>query len=621
MRKSKVIITALLITPALCCQAGTYREKYAAVLHHYQTSGEDNLKYEAAQYLIDHMDGHMSPEGIGIDKYVLAIRNFKPKTDIGKLSKAWGECHTDATTQLAPDSSVVSCDYLIANIDDAFTSWSQSPWQEDVSFSLFCEHILPYRVSSEHLSDGWRAQLREAYHGLLNGVTDVKKAFAIIRNEVLNRVSNSNSFTPHNLDVLSYEHIRRANCDQRCILLASVLRAFAIPAAVDFVPHWADYSTMGHTWVSLVLGDGATYTVYEDEMEPKQYNCIDASAFLKDNSILNSIECPLFVKTEKKVAKIYRAGYSFERKDVSQQYGLDGKLTFNCQGKDSVYLCTFLTGKDWMPIAQSSVHGGQVVFEHLGKGVVYLPVTIMGGKRTPLSVPILVDEKGQAHSFREATADTCTIVVGRKYPLCTYMPSQWTKLIGGVFEGADNADFNNPDTLAVINSMPCGPTIIDIKPSRRYRYIRFKSPDTDIALLSELAFLTQDNQPVDGTYIYEQIDSNRISLLFDQDIETRIKAYKPGYWIGMDLGEYHTQVVDRISFTPVSDGNEIQKGHLYELYGFDTRWKLLGRNLAMQNGPLIFRHIPRGMILLLKDKTKGREERIFDYRDGKQIWY
>lgn len=621
MRKSKVIIAALLIIPALCCRAGTYREKYAAVLHHYQTSGKDSQKYEAAQYLIDHMDGHMSPEGIGIDKYVQAIRNFKPKTDIGKLSKAWSECHTDATTQMTPDSCVVSCDYLIANIEDAFTSWTQSPWQDEVSFPLFCEYILPYRVSNEHLSDGWRSQLREAYMGLLNGVTDVKKAFAILRNDVLNRVSNSNSFTPYNLDVFSYEHIRRANCDQRCILLASVLRAFAIPAAVDFVPHWADYSTMGHTWVSLVLGDGATFTVYEDEMEPKRYNRIDASAFIEDISVLDSIECPLSIKTEKKVAKIYRAGYSFERKDVSEQYGLDAKLSFDCQEKDSVYLCTFLTGKDWRPIAQSSAHGGQVVFEHLGKGVVYLPVIIIGGKRIPVSGPTLVDEKGLSHTFRTATTDTSTIVVGRKYPLCAYMPPQWMKLIGGVFEGADNADFNNPDTLAVINSIPCGTTIVDIKPSQRNRYIRFKSPDTDIALLSELAFLTQDNQPVCGTYLSEHIDPNRIPLLFDLDIETRIKAFKPGYWVGMDLGENHDQAVARISFTPVSDGNEIQKGHLYELYGFDTGWKLLGRNLAMQNAPLVFHQVPKGMILLLKDKTKGREERIFEYQDGKQIWY
>ena len=64
----------------------------------------------------------------------------------------------------------------------------------------------------------------------------------------------------------------------------------------------------------------------------------------------------------------------------------------------------------------------------------------------------------------------------------------------------------------------------------------------------------------------------------------------------------------------------IEAGHLYELYYFDKQWHLIGRQLAKENR-LIFEDVPSGALLLLKDKTKGQEERIFEYVNNQQIWY
>ena len=60
--------------------------------------------------------------------------------------------------------------------------------------------------------------------------------------------------------------------------------------------------------------------------------------------------------------------------DVSSCYGLDGSIHITCKDADKAYLCTYVTGKDWKPIAQTAVKDGQAVFNHIGKGVVYLPV-------------------------------------------------------------------------------------------------------------------------------------------------------------------------------------------------------------------------------------------------------
>lgn len=613
-------ITFLVITT---CKAYslTYKEKYADVLKHYQQTILDARKYEAALFLIEHMDGLQSPEGTGITNFCQRIRDFKPRTDIGKLSKAWRDCHVKGMTKMCTDSSIVSSEYLISNIDEAFDAWEHSPWEKDVTFQMFCEYILPYKVSDEHINSQWRCHLRAIYQSKIEGVNDIKSAFAIIKKEVMKKVKSSSSFTPYNLDALAYEHIQRANCDQRCILLVSVLRALAIPAVVDAVPCWADYSTLGHSWVALVLEGGATYTINKEDEYPKRYNKIDASEFLTDISFLDTISCPYQIKTRKKVAKVYRKVYGQKMLDVSSEYGLDGNLKIPCTGKDEVYLCTFLTGKGWNPVALAQIDNGIADFQHLGKGIVYLPTIIKSGKHEPLSTPILLDEDGTKRPFPMAGSDTCTIIASRKYPLCAYMPSQWIKLISGVFESSTTSTFEHPDTIAFITSMPYGKTIIPVDKTKMHRYVRFKSPQREIALLSELSFLSEDGNPIQGRYMSEQVDTNSILLLFDDNTETKLKAYKPGYWVGIDLGQIAPETLTHISFSPVSDGNDIQKNHLYELYGYDTTWKILGRCYARQPNPLIFHDVPKGMLMLLKDKTKGREERIFAIVNNQTLWY
>lgn len=598
----------------------SYRAKYADVLKNYSIHIGDSLKYKAALYLIDNMGKHASPEGKGIECYLEAMQQCKPYTDIGRLGKLWRDCHHNAETEMMPDSSVVTPKQLIENIDDAFDMWQYAPWFQEVSFDLFLEYILPYRVSNEHYSPSWRSNLRKVYQVKIMGITDVKVAFTILRREVLSRISNSNSFTPYNLDVNSYEHICRANCNQRCILLASVLRAFAIPAAMDVVPLWADYSTKGHTWISLVLEDG-TYTVFGDDDTPRKYNKIDASVFLNDNGILDALKLPLQIKKEKRVAKIFRNGFARPNQDVSCNYGLDGHLSVFCKNSDVVYLCTYQTGKDWLPIVQTKVIHDTAVFDNLGKGVVYLPVIKRANRYLPLYSPIRLDENGKVHEYPMTNTDTCTISVNRKYPLCSYMPVQWQKLIGSTIEGADNPNFTDADTLAMIMKLPLGQTNISLNPSHHYRYVRFKTPINEIALLAELLFLDSEGNTIDNRYLSAKVDTNRMAFLFDGDKETRIKALSSGYWVGVDLGPNEKRSVSKVSFAPVSDGNDIQSGHLYELYGFDTSWHLLGRRYVREEQQLVFSGVPRGMLLLLKDKTKGHEERIFEYKEGKQIWY
>ncbi|WP_347280697.1 hypothetical protein [uncultured Phocaeicola sp.] len=53
------------------------------------------------------------------------------------------------------DSQVITAEYLIENIDLAFSVWEQRPWAKHYSFDDFCKYILPYRIGDEPL-ESWR---------------------------------------------------------------------------------------------------------------------------------------------------------------------------------------------------------------------------------------------------------------------------------------------------------------------------------------------------------------------------------------------------------------------------------------------------------------------------------
>ena len=47
---------------------------------------------------------------------------------------------------------------------------------------------------------------------------------------------------------------------------------------------------------------------------------------------------------------------------------------------------------------------------------------------------------------------------------------------------------------------------------------------------------------------------------------------------------------------------------------------MLGRSYAHID-KLTFSNVPENAILLLKDRSGGMEERIFEYNNGRQVWH
>lgn len=636
--KFALLMALLAISSILSVSGHTYRERYAGVLEHY-SSDADSLKYKAALYIIDNMEGHRSPEGVAMESYISRIHTMRRSKGIRELQAAWYASLKEGRVETVPDSCVVSSDFLISDIDNAFCTWQQSQWKDSITFGQFCRYILPYRINDEHFGGNWRGPLRQRYGAVIEGVTDMRKAFAIVRDTVFNVIALSNAYCPYNLDPLTCNAVGRAECSQRCILLVAVLRALGIPAVIDGTPMWADYSNKGHAWGAMVMNNGDTYTVFEKDREARRLNPVDASQFMPQYRVWEQDGFHYAVKTEKTPVKIYRMCYdrcnkvgkydamgldSPFIKDVSGEYGLTTDVTIRTDSASEVYLCAYLSGRDWMPVAKAEPSGGSVTFRNVGKGSVCVPITVTDGRKTVLSCPFLVGEEGVERLFTPLMSRTGAITVDRKYPLCSYTTDTWAAMAGATFEGSMTEDFAVADTLAMITAAPCYMTTVSVSSGRRYRFLRYHAPQLNRSSLAELQFYTSDDaggtRLLTGTHFAKGVDMADIGKVFDGNPATICRGRDVGYAIGLDLGDGNGQRVTRITFCPSTDLNFVEKGHLYELYYFDTEWRMIGREYARQDR-LTFNNVPENAILLLKDRSGGMEERIFEYKDGKQIWH
>lgn len=107
--------------------------------------------------------------------------------------------------------------------------------------------------------------------------------------------------------------------------------------------------------------------------------------------------------------------------------------------------------------------------------------------------------------------------------------------------------------------------------------------------------------------------------VYDGDPYTSFDYYQPsGGWAGLDLGK--PQTIRKIVFTPRNRDNFIRQGDEYELF-YDSLgyWISAGRQTAASDS-LLYR-VPQGALLYLKNHSRGNDERIFEYSDGKQVYW
>ena len=78
--------------------------------------------------------------------------------------------------------------------------------------------------------------------------------------------------------------------------------------------------------------------------------------------------------------------------------------------------------------------------------------------------------------------------------------------------------------------------------------------------------------------------------------------------------------IDSIVYFTRNDNNYVLPNDDYELLYFDKGWHSMGT--IHSNGYSVeFENVPQNALYLLKDKSRGKEERVFTVVNKKQIWW
>jgi len=439
------------------------------------------------------------------------------------------------------------------------------------------------------------------------------------------------------------DNAKGGGCNQRYLLMVSILRSMGVPAMIDYAPQHNN-TFKDHSW-----------TVYMDSM--RRFRPFDGGRarrvlFKKDNPRSAFPENMVVPLADGYASNVYRYNYKICDNNLASKVNDISKIpelfrspclgnvskdyVFNKQTikyktdsneviTDSiVYLSVFGYGKSVRETDWSIIRNGFVEFNNIGTGIVYLLSTYNGKELIPFTNPILLSDSVTCSILNPDLLNKQKVVLTRKSKMSLQMQGFAESMVGGIFQVSHSAQFENPETIYKITEVPDFLVEKDVFPEKKYRYVRYYSPNNSINI-AEIQFWSKTNQG--NEYILKGdpisfLSSDSIlhpepSNAFDRNIRTNLNA-PSGSWIGLDL--LYPELISKIKYLPRNNFNEIEAGNKYELFYYNYGWQSLGAQIAV-NQYLEYDGVPENSLLLLKNLTQGKEERIFTYEKGKQIWW
>ncbi|MFT0319111.1 transglutaminase domain-containing protein [Bacteroides thetaiotaomicron] len=625
--------------------AKSNRSELEKVLHHYQRTPDDSLKYKAARYLIENMPFYSYSVGEQLNNYKLYYLWLKegkgksPEEVADSVKKVFGPI---GSTIRKRDILEIDSAYLCNNIEWAFKVWQEQPWGKNISFDCFCEYILPYRIDDEALAY-WREIYYEKYNSLLDSLrisnTLDKEDPVVAASYLIERLPNKEhiftSVTPTAFGHIGPEYVQylSGSCREVTDFGVYLFKALGIPCAIDFIP-MSGSGSAGHFWLVTWDKNGEDYKMdfpeplqlvrkswwYVMDMSAKMYRyTFSVNRELYESMAIYGEELYPFWRLPKfkDVTHGYAQYYKKEMKIPSEQIYKE-----KCDGKIA-YLC--LSSRDsWIPVDWTEYDRNNLVFRNLKKSSMMRVATYENGSLHFVTDPFIVDGWTNKSHYYSAGGEKQDVVLYAKSNIDTENLFR-DRMIGGVFEGSNRADFADKDTLFLIQSKPYRlRTVVKSWSDKKYRYLRYVGPENASCNVAEIAFYEPNDTialkgKVLGTPGCSQQDgSHEYTNAFDGKTWTSFDYIEPtGGWTGLDAGK--EVQVDRIVYTPRNRDNYIRPGDTFELFYCDGDWKSAGMMIATTDS-LVYRNIPKDVLLLLRNHTRGVDERIFVYENGTQAW-
>jgi hypothetical protein len=616
--------------------AGNNRSELEKVISHYNENLSDSLKLKAAYFLIANMPGHHFFKGKLLDTYMSFLDSTLDRSKRGhqrEMFSSFVDKHglfDYNRLEEKFDVNEIKSDYLITNIDFAFKTWFLQPWKNEISFDIFCNYVLPYRVSNE-VPEQWREELYNKFNPLLDSVRSVNgdiimacKAICRVIKDTLDGGAQFLASLPSQgpTRLLKY---RTGTCREQAQYATYVMRALGIPVTIDYTPQWP-FRSLGHSW-NVVFANGKAIPFMGTETmpgEPHKEGYKYAKVFRETFSI-NKRSLAYTGENKEIIPSTFDEPFMVDvtnemvtTSDVTVQLSkiVNSKCKF-------AYLAVF-DNRNWVPIDWSEVKNNSVTFRSVGRDIVYLPVCIENTGLTAIGHPFILSADGNINPIIASTSEVETLILTRKYPFFKRVDDFIKRMKGGIFQVANRSDFLDAVSIGTITEVP-DPIFYAFRVNlqKQFRYVRYLSPKGGWGNIAELEVYDNKGAKLRGTVIgtsgsWEGTARTR-EKAFDSDILTFFDApIADGAWVGLDLGK--GMQLSKVQYMPRNDGNTIEKGDKYELVYWKDDWKRVEIQTATTDS-LIFHRVPSNALYLLHDLTKGSEERIFTYYNSKQIWW
>ena len=619
--------------------AGKNRIELQKVLEHYK---EDEEKYRATCFLIENMPFYGFYEGKALENYhkyyeILSDTLCNAQIVADSLEKADGPFSLSQLTYKR-DIETVDSAFLVNHIEWAFKVRREQPWGKNVSFDDFCEYILPYRIGDEPLS-AWREELYNRYNPILDMARTSTEAedplFAarllydsISKIQVL--YTTVQPLGPHvGPSVVDY---RAGTCRDFTDMMTYAFRAVGLPCGIDRMLQRGDNNT-AHLWNFVLDVKGNTYMAEF----PSQKHLTTASEYVSPKGKVYRTTYSLNKDMMNELAhdKMVHPFFKFPFfKDMTSVYadslGWDicvprTKINRKVDKGETVYLC-ISQYRQWVPISYTFASDNAVCFEDVEGGVVAVLATWDGQRISVCTNPFLIDRITGELYYYEEDREWQEVALYRKchLPSLNYL---YNRIVDGVIEGSNRNDFSVADTLWLIKAPSYRLfTEVALNADKAYRYVRYRGRGGTYCDIAELSLYenVEDTVPLRGKVIgtpgcYGNDGKHEYTNVFDGDPYTSFHyRNRRGGWAGMDFGK--PRMVRKAVYTPRNTRNFIEKGDDYELfYCHQGEWKSAGHQVAAADS-LVF-SVPRGVLLYLKNHSRGKDERIFDYRSGKQKFW
>ncbi len=413
-------------------------------------------------------------------------------------------------------------------------------------------------------------------------------------------------------------------CADETAFSVMLCRYLGIPAAYEFTPHWGNRSG-GHSWSALIDTNGKNVPFYSGNMPGDTahyfYSYIKPKVFryryrLNDEMVED-------LKREKSLPKIFKCP---RYTDVTDEYytttDVERNVPKEYRDRNVAYICVF-DNRNWIPVFYGNISWGKVKFKSMGRGIVYIAALCENGRIVPFGNPFVITQDGKVKDIAVDVKKRVKMTLLRKYPFMGAQDFFNNRMNNGQFQGATKADFSDCVTLYTHKGITNGNWYnIPVKNNTKFKYLRYMGAKGSFCNINELEFYDADGKKVEGTIIGTQGESwCPKERVFDGDILTGFGGNTPdGNWVGLKLAK--PVYVSRIKYIGRNDGNGIEKGDKYELYCWSAEgsWELIASQTATDN-VLSLNNIHPGGLYVLRDITKGVEERIFTYENGKQVWW